>query len=399
MAVAAPLFGKVCPVLGEKAAAIGKSSRLGPVQQQRFTALSSSSSAAEVFDPSGLPPESSLASPSSIRWAQLALQGPRAEMEDDMELEEGRIPEFTFAAVYDGHAGISSVNYLKKELFSECVNALQGGALLQSDNSIDLEAALSQAFVQVDKRLLSWLEQQEESDRESGSTATVMFLGKEKVVVAHVGDSRVVISRGGKAEELTSDHRPYGSSKTALAEGKRVIAAGGWISNGRVCGNLAVSRAFGDISLKSRRKEMLEEGLKKNLWTQKFVSKRDLTGEWLTAAPDVTAATLGQDAEFIILASDGLWDSIKSKDAVAFVREQLKEHGDIQRACESLAAAALAQNGQDNISILIADFGKVARVDGLAQHQDVSAGVKQVLVTSGILLLGVYASHLASLIR
>ncbi|XP_024515083.1 protein phosphatase 2C 57 isoform X3 [Selaginella moellendorffii] len=387
MAVAAPLFGKVCPVLGEKAAAIGKSSRLGPVQQQRFTAFSSSSSAAEVFDPSGLPPESSLASPSSIRWAQLALQGPRAEMEDDMELEEGRIPEFTFAAVYDGHAGISSVNYLKKELFSECVNALQGGALLQSDNSIDLEAALSQAFVQVDKRLLSCrLEQQEEADRESGSTATVMFLGKEKVVVAHVGDSRVII-------------RPYGSSKTALAEGKRVIAAGGWISNGRVCGNLAVSRAFGDISLKSRRKEMLEEGLKKNLWTQKFVSKRDLTGEWLTAAPDVTAATLGQDAEFIILASDGLWDSIKSKDAVAFVREQLKEHGDIQRACENLAAAALAQNGQDNISILIADFGKVARVDGLAQHQDVSAGVKQVLVTSGILLLGVYASHLASLIR
>lgn len=39
-----------------------------------------------------------------------------------------------------------------------------------------------------------------------------------------------VISRTGKAEVLTSPHRPYGNNKASLEEVKRIRAAGGWVS-------------------------------------------------------------------------------------------------------------------------------------------------------------------------
>ncbi|CAL5418241.1 unnamed protein product [Camellia sinensis] len=39
---------------------------------------------------------------------------------------------------------------------------------------------------------------------------------------------------------------------------------------------------------------------------------------------------LSSDAEFILLASDGLWDYMNSSEAVNFVRNQLRKHGDVQ---------------------------------------------------------------------
>lgn len=38
-----------------------------------------------------------------------------------------------------------------------------------------------------------------------------------------------VLSRNGKAEDLTSDHRPFGRDKRSFAEIKRIQEAGGWV--------------------------------------------------------------------------------------------------------------------------------------------------------------------------
>lgn len=72
--------------------------------------------------------------------------------------------------------------------------------------------------------------------------------------------------------DLCSDHRPYGNSKSSMAEVKRIQAAGGWVSHGRVCGSLSVSRAFGDVPFKSQKKKMIEEGIKDRRWTEAFAS-------------------------------------------------------------------------------------------------------------------------------
>lgn len=44
--------------------------------------------------------------------------------------------------------------------------------------------------------------------------------------------------------------RVVGESRTAEAEIERVKSVGGWVSDGRVCDVLAVSRAFGDTQFK-----------------------------------------------------------------------------------------------------------------------------------------------------
>ena len=49
-------------------------------------------------------------------------------------------------------------------------------------------------------------------------------------------DTWQVISRLGKPEVVGGDHRPYGKSKTALEEIKRIRKAGGWVSIGFMSG-------------------------------------------------------------------------------------------------------------------------------------------------------------------
>ncbi|VAH61036.1 unnamed protein product [Triticum turgidum subsp. durum] len=116
--------------------------------------------------------------------------------------------------------------------------------------------------------------QQMDKEDDSGATATALFLRNDVLVVSHIGDSCLqVISRGGRPQSLTNFHRPYGNNKTSLEEVKRIRAAGGWIRDGRVCGDISVSRAFGDIRFKTRKNEMLVKGVKEGRWTEKFVSR------------------------------------------------------------------------------------------------------------------------------
>jgi serine/threonine protein phosphatase PrpC len=60
-----------------------------------------------------------------------------------------------------------------------------------------------------------------------------------------------------------------------------------------------------------------------------------------------------ESTEFIIMASDGLWDIIKNQDAVNFVRRQLFEHSTIERAAQELLAKAIEKGSSDNISVQI----------------------------------------------
>ncbi|XP_043721723.1 protein phosphatase 2C 57-like isoform X1 [Telopea speciosissima] len=336
---------------------------------------------------------SSLTGVAGIRWGCCRLQGHREEMEDDVVVrtEDG----FSFAAVFDGHAGFSSVKFLRDELFKECVEALQGGLLLTSKDFNAVREALQEAFTNADTKLLNWLEVTAE-EVESGSTATVMFVGNDVLVISHVGDSSVVLCRSGKAELLTGSHRPYGSSNVSRQEIKRIKEAGGWIVNGRICGDISVSRAFGDMRFKTKKNEMLEKGVEEGRWSQKFISRLRFNGDLVIASPDIHQVALGSDAEFILLATDGLWDYMKSSDTVRFVRTQLRQHGNVQIACEALAQAALDRGSQDNVSIVIADLGRTDWRSLPPQQESFVYELGQAFATIGIVSLGIWMSSLFS---
>lgn len=333
---------------------------------------------------------------SGIRWGSAKLQGAREEMEDDaVVVSNNDLDGFFFAAVFDGHAGFSSVKFLREELYKECVKSLQGGQLLNKKDYKGIEMALQEAFENADAKLMNWLEMNGDDD-ESGATATTIFIGNDMLFISHIGDSSAVLSLSGKAEELTDSHRPYGRSKASLQEIKRIREAGGWISDGRICGDISVSRAFGDTRFKTKKNEMLEKGVAEGRWSEKFVSRIKFVGDLVIATPDIYHVTLGPDAEFVLLATDGLWDYIKSSEAVNFVRNQLREHGDVQVASEALAKMALDQYSQDNVTIVIADLGRTDWRNLPIQQQNFVFELIQAFATIGIVTIGIWMSSNAS---
>ncbi|ESW08499.1 hypothetical protein PHAVU_009G050800 [Phaseolus vulgaris] len=339
---------------------------------------------------------SSLTEVPGVRWGSIALQGLREEMEDDIIVRPDGLQGFSFAAVFDGHGGFSSVEFLRDELYKECVEALQGGLLLVQKDFKAAKGALQEAFLKADTRLLKRLEMNGEED-ESGATATAVFIGGDELLISHIGDSSAVLCRSGKAEVLTSPHRPYGSNKTSLNEIRRIREAGGWISNGRICGDIAVSRAFGDMRFKTKKNEMLQKGVQEGKWSAKFISRVQLNNDLVVAYPDIYQVALGSDAEFIVLATDGLWDYISSSEAVSLVRDQLRKHGNIQLACESLAEAALDRRSQDNVSIIIADLGRTDWLNVPLEQQNSIVELVQALATIGIVSFGIWFSSQLSL--
>lgn len=76
---------------------------------------------------------------------------------------------------------------------------------------------------------------------DSGCTACLALIKDNELYVANVGDSRCVVSRDGKAIEMSLDHKPEDDPEAA-----RIIRAGGRVTaDGRVNGGLNLSRAIG----------------------------------------------------------------------------------------------------------------------------------------------------------
>jgi serine/threonine protein phosphatase PrpC len=113
-----------------------------------------------------------------------------------------------------------------------------------------------------------------------------MFINKEnkKLHVINSGDSRCTMGRGGKCVEMSIDHKPENEVEIA-----RIHKAGSVIENGRVDGNLNLSRALGDLKYKHRDHLTAEE-------------------QAITANPDVYTFDLTDDTDFIIMGCDGIWE-------------------------------------------------------------------------------------------
>ncbi|KAH7279026.1 hypothetical protein KP509_37G001600 [Ceratopteris richardii] len=181
--------------------------------------------------------------------------------------------------VFDGHAGPDAARYVKEHLFS---NLLKHPKFVSNTC-----VAIEETFKKTDS---AYLETQNNHGRDACSTALIAILVGDRLLVANVGDSRAVISHGGEAVQLSIDHKPDRED-----EKKRIEDASGvilWGGTWRVSGVLALSRAFGDILLK----------------------------RYLVADPEIKEEKITKDVEFLVIASDGLWDVITNEEAICMVR-------------------------------------------------------------------------------
>ncbi|GAB4822197.1 hypothetical protein N2152v2_009243 [Parachlorella kessleri] len=257
-----------------------------------------------------------------------------------------------YAAVYDGHNGDSAAKYLTEHLHKVLEDSVGGNGAIASS---ELQGMLADTFLKADAQLLAWLrEQAAAEDANSGSCATAAVLAGKTLVVANVGDSRAVLCRGGQAEVLTTQHRVHGQEDVVKSETQRVEQVGGWVDDGRVCGVLAVSRAFGDPEFKGPGlDQLLQRGVQDGLWDREFASSRQLTGDPVIVEPDLAAVTLEDEDEFLVLATDGLWDVMDSQDVVSLARTSLRKGQTAQEVADKLAQVALKRYTADNVAVVV----------------------------------------------
>ena len=76
----------------------------------------------------------------------------------------------------------------------------------------------------------------------------------------------------------------------------------------------------------------------------------------LIAEPYITRHPLAS-FQFLIVATDGLWDVVANDEAARFVGERLDGSADAaQRAAKALAHEALVRQSTDNVCVIVVDL-------------------------------------------
>ncbi|RXN14408.1 phosphatase 1L [Labeo rohita] len=260
--------------------------------------------------------------------AVYSIQGRRDHMEDRFDILTDALNKShpTIFGIFDGHGGETAAEYAKSHLPVMLRQQLQRYEKQKENSALTRQSILRQQILNMDKEILEKLSA---SYDEAGTTCLVALLSEKELTVANVGDSRAVLcDKDGNAVPLSHDHKPY-----QLKERKRIKKAGGFISfNGswRVQGVLAMSRSLGDYPLK-------------NL-------------NVLIPDPDVLTFDLDKlEPQFMILASDGLWDAFSNEEAVHFIKERLDEP---HFGAKSIVLQSFYRGCPDNITVMVVKFKK-----------------------------------------
>ena len=171
----------------------------------------------------------------------------------------------------------------------------------------------------------------------SGTTGVIVLITPHHIVCANAGDSRAILARNGVALPLSFDHKPNNDTETV-----RVSKSGGFVRNGRVDGDLAVSRAFGDFSYKKN---------------ESFSSSEKHLR--VSAVPDILVHTRDANKdEYIVLACDGIWDRLTNRDCAKLVRKLIRDEGetDVGLVCEEVIDTCLELDSRDNMTCCVVAF-------------------------------------------
>ncbi|GMF37111.1 unnamed protein product [Phytophthora fragariaefolia] len=261
--------------------------------------------------------------------------------QSDQDSDSVQTLGFDLYAVVDGHLGSAAATFVVENLprvlyrhFAAIANMKEDAHQTDAGNVESVSAerelaekfALRQTFLELHEGFLQSLDELTHDDNQkseinaggttgvgeyfSGCTLTVMlhFRGEDRAVGANVGDSRALVwlpSEANKTEghtkaptgevvPLSMDHWPNDPD-----ERSRIESSGGFVSFSglwRVVGQLAVSRSLGDRHLR----------------------------KYVTAEPSIFHTKLGKQSSggVLVIASDGLWETMSNDDVVRFLAEK-----------------------------------------------------------------------------
>mmetsp|Transcript_11447 Transcript_11447/g.17313 ORF Transcript_11447/g.17313 Transcript_11447/m.17313 type:complete len:323 (-) Transcript_11447:25-993(-) len=261
------------------------------------------------------------------------LQGLRPHMEDEYVIHE--TPSFSLFGVFDGHGGYRTSHCAHNFFASFFANRFKNGETPSS--------AILNSFSDTEEKYQAL---HPNNNGLEGSTAVVAVLlhpseeeenegSRGSLLVANAGDSRfVLVQRDGKQRGKifeTKDHKPNdpeekervyrlgGHVKTYFYDVPRIFGPDGG-------GGLALSRALGDFYY----------------------------GEMVPCTPDISLRPISPQDEYLILASDGVFDVLSSAAAADLVwRAFLKDGVTAEDVSKALIDKALALGSTDNVAAIV----------------------------------------------
>lgn len=273
-----------------------------------------------------------------IEYAVSSMQGWRISMEDAHITHPNFDKGIHLFAVFDGHGGQEIALYSEKNF----------GKLLKNNKYYQRGAysdALKSTFLELDQEMRTPEGQKklrELSGKDSnfgGCTANVMLIVNKRIYIANAGDSRSIVYNK-KAIKLSFDHKPEDSE-----EYNRVIKAGGFVTGGRVCGNLNLSRALGDFDFKENSDLPAEE-------------------QMISALPDVVVREIEDGDDFVVMGCDGIWELMTDDEICQLIQSGLEMEVELGEIVEEILDRGCAKNtssgfGCDNMSCIVVKLDKL----------------------------------------
>ncbi|KAK6136302.1 hypothetical protein DH2020_029966 [Rehmannia glutinosa] len=249
-------------------------------------------------------------------------------LEDQSQLESGPMssvdygPQGTFVGIYDGHAGPEAARFINSRLF-ENIKTIHD-AEFTSDNQEMSADVIKNAYLATEEEFLSMVKKQWEMRPQIATVGSCCLVGvicNGLLYIGNAGDSRVVLGRLEKADkqveavQLSAEHN---ASLESVREELHLLHPDDpqivvlkhkvW----RVKGIIQVSRSIGDAYLKKA--EFNKEPL-----LQKFRIHEPFHKPILLAEPSILVHKLFPEDQFLIFASDGLWEHLSNQEAVELV--------------------------------------------------------------------------------
>lgn len=234
------------------------------------------------------------------------------------------LKDIGFFAIFDGHLGSNTSHRARDILKKYMID------YINQHNDYEIEKRLRIYLATIESQLMieytNSIDGPIEQRIYSGTTCTAVFIKNDALIVAYVGDSRLVICYINGKIDSTIDHNHLDENEV-----KRIRETGGFVGyNGIINNHLPITRTFGDFLLK-------------------------FNGEGFIATPSMLARSLNLDKmRFIILASRGLWKTITNQSAVDLVNSCFRTDDDF--GAKRLAELAIKNGSNSNITVMIVVF-------------------------------------------
>lgn len=244
-----------------------------------------------------------------VRWTS-ASRSDVGRVRDSNEDSVFSNPEAGVFVVADGMGG-----HAAGEVASAIASRTIGSSACRECPSLDvLSEQLVDAFLEADREISRQVEK-DPSRSGMGTTATVLRLRRDGTfLIAHIGDSRAYLSRGGDFQRVTRDHS--------------------WVQEQVDRGLLAPEKAAGH--------------------PQSNIITRAL-GTDPSPTPDLYPGEL-REGDVFLLATDGLTDMVREDDIAAI----LAGGGALNETADTLVAAANRAGGVDNVTVLLVRVEQVS---------------------------------------